>query len=318
MACYRQLFRYIGDDGGLKFRSIRHLKDKGLNVEQFKQLNNADVITCGSCYGCKVRKTLDWSLRCMHELQMHDDIGCFLTLTYDDDNIPSDGGLVKAHLRAFHDSLRKKLKRKGIKSYKYYQCGEYGEISNRPHYHMIIFGYKPHDIQPYFQKNGYQTWTSDVITKSWKKGMCVLGDVTRESCAYVAKYCQKKITGDMAQEHYARFDSETGETWQVLPEFQSVSNKPRGIGFEWFEQFYKSDVFPRDEIAFQGKLFPVPRYYYETLEELNPELFERVKDQRNDARLYKDLNLEIEEAARVEKVRLAEVERKLLENGQVI
>ena len=318
MACYHQLARYVGDDGLLKFKGIRVMKSKGIDVQAFVDHYDADIVTCGSCYGCRVRTTLDWSLRCMHELQMHDDIGCFLTLTYDDEHVPQNGSLVKEHLSAFHRSLRKKLKRKGL-NYKYFQCGEYGDKSNRPHYHMIIFGWYPHDAEhPANSRKGHQFFTSKTIAKSWGKGFVAVGTVTKDSCAYVAKYCQKKITGDAAEQHYTRFDSETGECWQVLPEFSSQSNKPRGIGFEWFEK-YLSDVFPADEIAFGGKTFPVPRYYYrDCLKILNPELLEQVKEQRLDSREFKNLNLEIEHLARIEHVRLTKLASQLIDENPEI
>ena len=61
----------------------------------------------------------------------------FLTLTYNDDNLPSDVGLHKDDLQRFFKRLRKALDTKKIR---YFACGEYGDTTSRPHYHAIVFG----------------------------------------------------------------------------------------------------------------------------------------------------------------------------------
>ena len=69
----------------------------------------------------------------------------------------------------------------------------------------------------------------------------------------------KKVTGDAADEHYRRVDSDTGEVYQLTPEFNRMSLKP-GIGAEWYQR-YCSDVFPHDFVVVNGVKSGVPRFY---------------------------------------------------------
>lgn len=259
-----------------------------------------------------MRKKLDWSLRMTHELQSCGGKGAFLTLTYNQQNIPADAGLHKEHVQKFIRALRKRIKTR----IRYFACGEYGEKGNRPHYHLCIFGYDFPDkeLNPRLSGRGNKLYKSKLLTECWRLGDLdyqVIGDITQASAAYVAKYCQKKVTGEQAKEHYRRFDGETGESFVVQPEFQLQSVKP-GIGHDWLIE-YMDSVFPADHIVANGREFPVPEYYLKVLERERPELYERVREARKDARLYKSTVLDMDELARIENVKLLELERKLQE-----
>lgn len=102
-----------------------------------------------------------------------------------------------------------------------------------------------------------------------------------DSALYVAKYVQKKITGENATTHYRRFDSETGESFDVQPEFQLQS---QSIGIDWLKQFY-TDVFKKDSlgtVVIKGEEKPVPKAYFKKLETIDPELHEAVKAKRDE------------------------------------
>ena len=81
------------------------------------------------------------------EAKLHKE-NCFITLTYNNNNLPKYKSLVKKELQDFFKRLRKKYG-EGIR---YYACGEYGPKGKRPHYHAIIFGWKPKDLK-YFKEN---------------------------------------------------------------------------------------------------------------------------------------------------------------------
>ncbi len=51
-------------------------------------------LPCGQCIGCRLDRSRQWAMRCLHEAQLHDD-NCFVTLTYDDDHLPFDLSLKK-------------------------------------------------------------------------------------------------------------------------------------------------------------------------------------------------------------------------------
>ena len=304
MPCYKPLQRFVGVSGKAGF--VKKGERIPLDLSQVEEIT---TVPCRQCIGCRTRKKLDWSLRMCHELQARQGRGAFLTLTYDEDHVPSDMGLVKKDLQDFNKRLRKKL---SPLTYKYFACGEYGDKYLRPHYHMAIFGYDFPDKQKTRRVKGNDYFRSELLDKAWGKGMCVIGNLTRESAAYVAKYCQKKVTGDAAKDHYYRHDSETGEAWNVSPEFQLSSRNP-AIGRLWFEN-YLHDVFPSDEVVFAGKKYPVPQYYTDLLQKLNPELHDQVKQNREDDRDYKAAELSLDRLAAIEKCKLLEMKKKMLDS----
>ena len=107
------------------------------------------VLPCGQCYACRIAKSREWAARCVLEAKMHDD-NCFITLTYDDNHVPSDMSLVKMDFTNFIKRLRKNTGEK----IRYYACGEYGELYQRPHFHACLFGYKPKDLILWSVRNG--------------------------------------------------------------------------------------------------------------------------------------------------------------------
>lgn len=231
-------------------------------------------IPCGQCVGCRLERSRQWAMRCVHEAQMHEN-NCFITLTYDDDHLPVNGSLNKKHYQDFMKRLRKYL---GDQKVRYFHCGEYGEKYLRPHYHAIIFGYDFPDKEAYSQRNGNINYTSKTLTRLWSNGLAVIGDVTFESAAYVARYVMKKRTGEDAKAHYTRVIEDTGQVVQVEPEYTTMSRRP-GIGSAWYEKF-KSDAYPKDFITLNGKKMRPPKAYDNTFEVEDPEGFEKMKIKR--------------------------------------
>lgn len=121
------------------------------------------------------------------EMQSHGD-NAFVTLTYDDQHLRLNDDLeptlCKRDLQLFFKRLRKR-----IGPFRYYACGEYGENTQRPHYHAILFGVSPL-LEP-------------TILKEWKNGFIFVGSVARESMQYVAGYVTKKL-GDATDRNVAR------------------------------------------------------------------------------------------------------------------
>lgn len=93
-------------------------------------LKNGQTVPCGSCIGCRINKTSQWTFRLLLE-QKNWDKASFITLTYDDDHLPSDASLHPEDLTLFWKRLRKNLDGRKIK---YFACGEYGDATQRPHY----------------------------------------------------------------------------------------------------------------------------------------------------------------------------------------
>ncbi len=218
---------------------------------------------CGTCMGCRLDYSKDWAIRICHESQLQED-NDFITLTFNDENLPLDGSVHKRDLELFIKRLRATLYPKTIR---YYACGEYGENLNRPHYHAIIFNHQFTHKTPLFlsgkrlgtRKGGHDhsLYRSSELEHLWKNGFSTVADVTEQSSAYVARYVCKKIGGKLAKEHYGNKNSE----------FALMSRNP-GIGHDWYKK-YKTDVFPKDFVTLNGKKYRVPRYYYSLLEKEN-------------------------------------------------
>jgi hypothetical protein len=192
----------------------------------------------------------------VHELRYHDK-ACFITLTYNNENLPEDKSLDKKHFQKFMKRLRKHFEPRRIS---FYHCGEYGEVCSncgdsypvhnprhkkytgctsflktlgRPHYHAILYGVD--FSRKKTLKNGEEMevglklhkktragnfiYTSKELDKLWGKGFCTIGDVTFESCAYVSRYVTKKINGAKKDEHYKRMETNP-ETGEIIKDFQ--------------------------------------------------------------------------------------------------
>lgn len=158
-------------------------------------------------------------------------------------------------------------------------CGEYGELLTRPHYHYLLFGYNFPD-RYYFKtsKSGEKLYRSPTLETIWPYGHAWIGDVTYESCAYVAAYVMKKLNGARAEEHYLRVD-ERGTNYWIQPEFNAMSRRP-GVGKEWWDEF-NPDIYTDDLVVLNnGSKSKPPRYYDKLLELMDPAAMAVIKLRR--------------------------------------
>jgi len=125
----------------------------------------------------------------------------FATLTYNADHMPENGTLVPRDFELFMKRLRKVLPPGSLR---FFGVGEYGDKSQRPHYHAALFGIGPH--------------LSGIVEKAWGKGHVMLGDLTPASARYIAGYVTKKMTSPTDPRLNGRH-----------PEFTRMSRMP-GIG----------------------------------------------------------------------------------------
>jgi hypothetical protein len=210
------------------------------------------------------------------------DENCFLTLTYDDDHLPDDRSLHVEHFQLFMKRLRKKFG-SGIR---FFHCGEYGDQFSRPHYHALIFNFDFPDKKPHSKNHdGTVLYTSDLLSDLWPFGYVLIGAVTFESAAYVARYVTKKITGKAAQAvdddgllPYEQLDPFTGEVLSLRPEYVTMSRRP-GIGKPWLDK-WQSDVYPNDYVVVNGKPTKPPKFFDSQYEVAYPSDFARIKGAR--------------------------------------
>jgi len=224
------------------------------------------TIPCGKCIGCRLERSRQWAVRCIHEAQLWPN-NCFITLTYAPEHLPPNGTLVLAHFQKFMKRLRKKYG----SNIRFFHCGEYGTKFARPHYHACLFNFDFDDKKFWKVKNGQKLYISAALSDLWPFGWATVGSVTFESAAYVARYILKKINGDLAENHYSFVDCD-GVVRHRLPEYVTMSRRP-GIAAGWFEK-YGSDVFPSDEVIVRGKSCRPPRFYDNRLKAVDPSAFE--------------------------------------------
>ena len=225
-------------------------------------------IPCGKCIGCRLARSRQWAVRCVHEASLHD-ANAFVTLTYSPEYLPSDGCLSVDVLQRFFKRLRKALS--GVKL-RYFACGEYGEMYNRPHYHFILFGYDFRDDRVLLRNTPYGAlYISPLLSRVWPYGFSSIGSVTFHSAAYVARYVTKKRLGKDASSFYL----EKGLT----PEFVTMSRRP-GIAHDWIVKHYP-DVYNYDKIVLADGMITRPPKYYDSFFELTfPEDYAIIKETR--------------------------------------
>jgi len=185
-------------------------------------------------------------------------------------------------------------------------CGEYGDENLRPHYHALIFGHNFSDKE-YFRETdtGHKLYRSDTLDRLWSHGYCNIGEVTFETAAYTARYIMKKVkindnTPENLRRTYERVDSETGEAFQVIPEYTTMSRRP-GIGQDWYKKFGE-ETYRDDYIIERGVKMQPPKYYDEQYPDIDT-----IKRKRRRKAKERNKDNTSERLAVKEKVKLAQL-----------
>lgn len=228
-------------------------RTKALKFSSFwdRQDETTDWVPCGKCEGCRIDKANDWATRAYLESQNHT-YNAFLTLTYDNAHLPHKRTLQKTDLQKFWKKLRKHLKNQKIS---YLACGEYGPTTLRPHYHAAVFGYWPEDCKEY-KKNevGDMLYTSETVNKIWGNGYVIIGNLTYESAAYIARYVYKKAYGG------EQIPLKKGKT----PEFTTSSKRPAIAKNFYFEPYKWLKIIRNNGVLVPSKtglkIKPIPQY----------------------------------------------------------
>lgn len=278
MACYYPIQAWRSDR--VNEQGKRPLVFKRKYGQPFTEMK----VACGVCVGCRLDYSREWAIRCVHEASLHP-ANSFITLTYNKENLPKNASLDKRDFQLFMKKLRRKISPQKVR---YYMCGEYGEKNGRPHYHAILFGYQFPDLKLWKVQGGNKYYLSQMLSDIWGKGHVVIGEVTFDSAAYVARYTMKKVRGKALDEvnektglkPYQRIN-ENGEIVEIEPEYSNPSRNP-GIASEWFKK-YSGDLYPKDFITYKGQKFKPPAYYDKLMEEMDEDLMEVIKSQRKKA-----------------------------------
>lgn len=130
-------------------------------------------VDCGRCFECIQKKKNQWAFRVNEESKISEN-ALFLTLTYDNDNLPFYGVSID-DFQKFIKRVRRYLDYHNLsdKPLKYYCSSEYGTLFNRPHYHLILFNCP---LSP------------DQLQKLWNKGFIKSVPSSIGCIQYVLKY----------------------------------------------------------------------------------------------------------------------------------
>lgn len=257
---------------------------ENFDLDRMRQQGRLLQLPCRHCVGCRLAKSREWANRVVME-QLYYEESWFLTLTYDDEHLPSafpvdsaTGEILSVHATLVKSDLQKFLKRLRFnsgQSIRYFASGEYGTQTYRPHYHLLIFGLHLDDLQVIkhnFDNQPY--YTSDFIAKCWPFGIHILGQVTWQSAAYVARYTMKKATYGIDSSFYRKAGIE--------PEFQVMSLKP-AIGRRYFDdhpEIFDFDYFNVSTPQGGRKIYP-PEYFRKLYKQSHPvEAFNRSRNLR--------------------------------------
>lgn len=216
---------------------------------------------CGNCIPCRIDEARQWATRCTHEHMMHTmhATGSFLTITYDDDHLPRGNSLDRDALVLFMKRLRKKFEKNDKRSVRFFACGEYGDSTLRPHYHVLLLS---HDIpQRRLYKRtpaGHDLYRSEWLNDVWKNGNIDIGTVNTQTIRYATQYVLKKVTGEPAAEYYGGRE----------PEFITMSRNP-GLGHAFYMK-YAHQLYAHDYCIIDGKKTPLPEYYDRMYLRLDP------------------------------------------------
>lgn len=237
-------------------------------------------VPCGKCLACLSQKAKEWTMRLSHEWYYYNEnTSMFITLTYDNENIPSDYGLHKRDIQLFMKRLRKELDKENIKV-KYFVAGEYGFQKKRPHYHMILFGMPNvsseliRDVNKYSVdyklKGQYKLSRYDrLLWNKWKKGNIRIGYCSLQSLQYCSLYTLKG-------NHIVINRKEYKELYGKEKPYRAVS---KGIGKRYVIE-NKLNLVENLKINYNGVDTSIPRSYLNWLEKENIDIRDKLKEQQ--------------------------------------
>lgn len=239
------------------------------------------LFPCGQCMPCRVNRRREWTHRIMLEANLKQD-NTFVTLTYSDEHLPLVSStptstaqpstskseflptLDPKHLQDWLKRFRKEVSPLKVR---YYAIGEYGDETQRPHYHLALFGYPNclYGNSRYSRSRSSCCVHCDVVRSTWGKGNVFLGDITTNSAQYIAGYVTKKLTSKDDPRLLGRH-----------PEFGRMSLKP-GIGSDFMHDVassllslhgFESEADVPSSLQHGTRKLPLGRYLRSRLREL--------------------------------------------------
>lgn len=197
---------------------------------------------CGQCLPCRINKRRTWQHRILLEAKLHTQ-NSFITLTFTDEKLKDSSricstGYSSLNPKDLQDWLKRLRDKISPLRVRYFAVGEYGDVTQRPHYHVVLFGYPVCARRR--TRRGLGSTRSDwanccyqcrLIGLSWGHGDIELAELNEKTASYIAGYTTKKMTGKMAallngrHPEFARMSLRPGigadATWQIASDLMA-------------------------------------------------------------------------------------------------
>lgn len=219
------------------------------NYQKYYAIDNDGVCTpiymavpCNKCFECIESKRSALRTRMLLEQMSHQNCPqIFVTLTYNDENLPSDG-VSREDVRRFLNRFHLYLGRAGFPTYfRHVFFSEYGSLHGRPHYHGLLYGIN-------YLTDSMRLKFLEVLEKSWNKGFVYVKIVDGSVSSYVSKYVGKDVS----------FPIGDGKN----PNFWTASRVDGGLGSlickeDSFLELCSTPDFPTVNIPVDGRCYRV-------------------------------------------------------------
>lgn len=267
-----------------KIRKEGHYKESNYRGVEGEYYSINTYSKCGCCTQCINEKNNNWVVRNAYEQKAHTK-KCFISLTYKENPII----IVRKDLQDFMKRLRWHLNKyeNGAKI-RMFGNMEYGELHNRPHGHVILYGWD--DLNAEYltiNKKGNIIMKSNLINEIWGHGRTSYQDfgeneipyislystpqetfkkgykMTREKLKTLMKYAESKYKGNEASRNNLIKElietekelEEEKKKYMLIKEFNTWSI---ALGWEEFQkEYYKSQKYTFKEY-FWGSEFATP------------------------------------------------------------
>lgn len=280
--CQKPRITFYTDDERLEYKDRWHfagtledyIKDGGKKQEAGRRryIHNAIkegravLVPCKKCVECRLAYRSNWAARMELEALYHKN-ALFTTMTYTPENLPIHNVQTDEYYRGAYglEGERPTLRKKDLQDFMdrlakdqkinfglnetmmYFNCGEYGTKTARPHYHAIIYDLTIPDLKPNFVKGGVQHYKSEYFAKKWKWGIIDICEADWAAMSYVAGYVMKKV----------KQKDEDYKAVGIEPEFRCMS---KGIGKRYYQDHI--DMYRNDSIILKhGKEIKPPAYF---------------------------------------------------------
>ena len=199
---------------------------------------NGSEIPCRKCIPCRLNRQHGLVGRQIIEMQ-HSETALWITLTYTDETVPKlTDGTPTLHKKDVQKFLKRLRKSRPGATVRYFAVGEYGSTTQRPHYHLCLFG-----------TGGFQL-SEEECSHIWGQGFIQYSLLNLGRMAYTAKYAVKGLTHENNEKLYGR-----------EPEFAQWSRIPP-LGYQLcpgIVRYYQTKA-GADQLAIFGDIQKTFRY----------------------------------------------------------